>query len=353
MLLVIPVSNAPHKPMPGDTPRAEDRLAMTRLAFSGLENVVVSDIEVSKKGISYTSDTILELRKKYPEEWFYLVMGADMFLSLDSWRSVNRIFSNTVPVVLARREDDRVQIAKYAEKLKDELKVDSVILNNEVVEISSTELRDQLRSRIRGRYIDDTIYEYIIAEKLYGAKPDFDWLREKAIEMLLPKRVPHVLGCEQEAVRLAERWGADVDEAREAAILHDVTKKLNLAEQLQICRHYDIMTDAIEENEAKLLHSKTGAAIARGRFAASDAVFDAIMWHTTGRADMSLLEKIIYMADYIEPTRDFDGVDELRSLAYSDLDKSVFAGLKMSIDDMEARGIVPHPRSLEAMRFYE
>jgi nicotinate-nucleotide adenylyltransferase len=163
-----------------------------------------------------------------------------------------------------------------------------------------------------------------------------------------PKRIPHVAGCETEAVRLAEHWGADVGEAREAAILHDITKHFDLDDQLQLCRKYDIMTDNVEMQEVKLLHSKTGAAVSRAVFGVSDAVHDAIMWHTTGRTDMTLLEKIIYIADYIEPTREFEGVDELRRLAYSDLNLAVIKGLQMSIQDMRARGITPHLRTEEA-----
>jgi nicotinate-nucleotide adenylyltransferase len=100
-----------------------------------------------------------------------------------------------------------------------------------------------------------------------------------------------------------------------------------------------------------LLHSKTGAEIAKVEFGMSDAVYDAIKWHTTGKADMTLLEKIVYMADYIEPNRDFEGVEQLRSLAYTDLDKALFKGLEMSIEDMKARGIVPHWRSQAAIDY--
>ena len=166
-----------------------------------------------------------------------------------------------------------------------------------------------------------------------------------------PKRIPHVAGCETEAVRLAEHWGADVDEAREAAILHDITKHLDMDDQLQLCRKYDIMTDTVEAAEVKLLHAKTGAAVARFEYGMSQAVSDAIMWHTTGRADMTLLEKIIYIADYMEPTREFEGVDILRSLAYSDLNLAIVMGLKMSIEDMRSRGITPHLRTEESLQW--
>ena len=118
---------------------------------------------------------------------------------------------------------------------------------------------------------------------------------------------------------------------------------------LAISEKYGIITDTAEKNDAKLLHSKTGAAVARDKFNISDEVYNAIYWHTTGKADMSLLEKIIYMADYIEPTRDFDGVDKLRKIAYINLDEALLLGLEMSLIDLEERNIVPHTKTQEAI----
>jgi nicotinate-nucleotide adenylyltransferase len=94
--------------------------------------------------------------------------------------------------------------------------------------------------------------------------------------------VPHVLGCEETAVRLAERWGEDPGDAAEAGILHDITKKLDKQEQLNLCAKYGIMMDTLEAESGKLLHAKTGAALAADRFGVSDRVRSAIWWHTTG-----------------------------------------------------------------------
>lgn len=326
---------------------------MTRMAFRDIPKAEISDLEIVKSGISYTADTMAALKSGDPCADFYLIMGADMFLSLESWYKSAALLRSVVPVVLARREDDRAALEAYAARLTALSGARPVILENEIIPISSSELRASLRRREKSRYMDDTIYRYIIRKRLYGAKPEFAWLREQARLMLAPGRVPHVLGCEEEAVSLARHWGADEDEAREAGILHDITKKLDLTEQLRICDQYGMMIDMLERSEAKLLHSKTGAAIAHAEFGVSSAVFDAIMWHTTGRTGMSLLEKIVYMADYIEPERSFDGVAMLRRLAYEDLDRAVCAGLRMSIEDMEARGIIPHPRTLEALKFLE
>ena len=82
-------------------------------------------------------------------------------------------------------------------------------------------------------------------------------------------------------------------------------------------------------------------------------VVEAIRWHTTGRANMTLLEKVIYMADYIEPTRDFEGVEPLRKLAYQNLDKAMLLGFDMSLEDIRSRGEEPHRDTLSARNWYK
>ena len=158
----------------------------------------------------------------------------------------------------------------------------------------------------------------------------------------------NVLGTEQEAIRLAERYGADVEKARVAALLHDCTKKLNMEEQLALCSHYGIALDELEQKALKLLHAKTGAALARDVFGVDEEIYHAILWHTTGRAGMTLLEKVIYLADYIEPSRNFPGVDRLRSVCYEDLDKGLLLGLEMTVQEMQEMGNPVHRATLEA-----
>ena len=106
--------------------------------------------------------------------------------------------------------------------------------------------------------------------------------------------------------------------------------------------------DALEQQALKLLHAKTGAEIARDVFGVDEEIYRAIWWHTTGHAGMTLLEKIIYLADYMEPTRDFPGVEELRKACYEDLDKGLLMGLEMSIEEMTAMGNPVHHATVEA-----
>ena len=181
---------------------------------------------------------------------------------------------------------------------------------------------------------------------------ELDRLRERAWEYLDTKRVPHVRGCEKEAVSLAEHWGENAEDAAVAGMLHDCTKRLNRDQHLQIIRDSGLVFPEELLKEKKLLHAVSGSIVAEKDFGVSGKISSAIRWHTTGRPDMTMLEKIIYLADYIEETRDFEGVDKLRRLSYKNIDEAMALGLKMSVENIKERGEEPYIDSLLAYRFY-
>jgi nicotinate-nucleotide adenylyltransferase len=349
-LLIVPTAQPPHKNLPENSPTAAERLEMARLAFADVPRAEVCDLELRRGGKSYTVDTLRELRRLYPDGEFFLMMGTDMFLNFTAWYKVEEILREARLAVLDREDASR-EIREYAEMLRRDWGARVDIVPIEPVVVSSTELRALLQSASGAEYLAPAVYAYIVKNRFFGVKPELAWLRERARELLDPKRVPHVEGCEQEAVRLAERWGEDTYSAAAAGILHDITKKCSENEQLILCEKYGTLIDTFERESPKLLHAKTGADMAYAEFGISEKVRDAIRWHTTGRDNMTLLEKIIYMADYTEPNRSFDGVDELRRLAYENLDAAVVLGLKMSIEDVSSRGSKPHPMSQTALDY--
>lgn len=351
-LLIIPASIPPHKELCLDSPDPRERLLLTQLAFSELEGAEVSDIEIMREGKSYSADTLEQLMEMYPCAEFCFAMGTDMFLSFEQWYRFRFLLENLNLAVFCRSEGEDTGILAHAEYLEREYGAKCVLVPHEPRPMSSTEIRELLRRRMGASYLPEKVYARIIENGDYGAKPELYWLREKAHAMLKPSRVAHVIGCETEAVQLALRWGEDPESAAEAGILHDITKKLVLSDQLILCRKYGIINDNAEEKNFKLLHAKTGAAVARSLFGISDKVYNAIRWHTTGKPDMTLLEKIIYMADYIEPNRDFPGVEELRRLAYEDLDKAMALGLEMSLEDIRSSGQEPYKDTVEAFEWY-
>ena len=349
LLIVVPSGVPPHKQLPDNTPSADARLYMTSSAFSGLMNTVVIDIEIKNPGVSYCADTVNTIKDKYTGAELFLLLGTDMFLTLDLWMNCESLLSAVTPAVFSRSTEDSKKIANYSKALQEQYNVLARTVTNKVVEISSSQLREMLPNRMGAEYLSDQVYAYIIKNKLYGAKPCWNWLRTRAHSMLNPDRIPHVEGCEEEAVRLAERWSVDVDDAREAAILHDITKKLGAEDNLAILREHGVKINELVKGEEKLLHSKTAALLALTEFGVSEAVADAIEWHTTGKAGMTKLSKIIYLADYIEPKRDFEGVDVLRALSYENLDSAMKMGIEISIADMKSRGIVPNQATFDAL----
>ena len=351
--LVIPDNLPPHKELAAGSPTTQQRIELCRLNFAGVPKSEVSDMEIVRGGRSYTADTIRDLRAKYPDAELYLLMGTDMFLTLDQWREPDYILGNCVIAPFQRSAEELDDIERKRAALQEKYGAKVEIVAAPPHPAASTQVREQLQRRSGRELLTDAVYGYIVKHRLYGVRVDFTWLRLKGEAMLKPKRVPHVRGCEEEAVRLAKRWGADPEQAAEAAILHDCTKRLPLPEQLNLCRKYGIVPDTLEGGSEKLLHAKTGAAIAEQEFGAAPEVAEAIRWHTTGRAGMSLLEKIVYMADYIEPNRSFPGVEELRRLAYEDLDGAMRLGFEMSIEDVRSYGNTVHQDTLAALEYFQ
>ena len=355
-LVLIPDRVPPHKALPEGSASPEQRLEMAALAAAELgKRAEVSDRELRRSGPSYTSDTLAELRREHPEDTLWLLMGSDMFLSLQTWHAPERIMELARIAPFSREAADESEtFAAQQSRLERAYGAQiQIVQNPEVWELSSTEVRAALAAGRGSDLLPPAVYGYVLREHLYGTHKALtgltpDELRPIAMSYLKPKRMPHVLGTEQEAVRLVRRYGGDETQARIAALLHDCTKKLDMAQQLALCEKYGIMLDELEQKALKLLHSKTGAAIARDVFGVEDAVYDAILYHTTGKPDMTRLEKIIYLADYIEPTRDFPGVDELRKTVYEDMDKGLLMGLTMTIQEMEEMGNPVHHLTRDA-----
>lgn len=348
---IIPTKLPPHKELEEGSPGAEERMELCRLAFGDIPGVELSDIEMRREGRSYSADTLDLLREKHPGADFYLAIGTDMFLSFREWYRYQHILDCCTLAVLSREEDDGDEIRAFAEELR-QGGARVLILKHEPLPMSSSEIRACLRQGLGSDMLPEKVYARIIKTRDYDALPELHWLREQVRDFLTEQRMAHSLGCEGEAVSLARRWGEDPEKAATAGILHDITKKLSYDEQLKLCEKYGIILESGERDAPKLLHARTGAALARDLFGVPDDVYDAIRWHTTGKADMTLLEKILYLADYIEPTRDFPGVDGLRKLAYEDIDAAMALGLEMSLEDIRAKGAEPFHDTAEAYEWY-
>lgn len=360
-LLVVPAAVPPHKKVPAETPEPAVRRRLLAMAMADIPEAEICDVELERPGPSYTFETLQILSQRYPNDTLFLMMGTDMFLSLHQWEHPEKI-CGIAEIVLASRVQNggktHTAILEQKAHLEQAYHARVQILNNDFIQISSSTVRRMLTFGCAETYLNQNVLETIQKERLYGVGRDlrnlpFAELKQVSLSLHKEKRISHVIGCSETAVALAKRWGADPTDAARAGILHDVTKALDGEEQLRLCEKYDIITDNFERTHTKLLHAKTGSAVAARIFGENEAVCSAIYWHTTGKAAMSTLEKILYLADYMEPNRDFDGVDQVRTLAFQDLDAALLLGLNMAIEELRREGKELGARSVEARDYLQ
>ena len=353
-LLVIPDRIAPHKVLPANSATPEQRLDMLRLATAACPGMEVSDLELNREGVSYTYQTVLELKAAYPQAELVLLMGTDMFLSFQNWCHPEIILENATLGIFYR--GDKGEAAAIEEK-KAEMESQGAkieLVKNDIVNISSTQMRRLLAFRCAGEFLPEGVLDYIRVNRLYDTRALWKNLPMEVLERVVislqnPNRVAHGLGGRDTAVELAKRWGADVTDAARAGILHDITKAIDGPLQLTLCEAYGKILSDFSRRYPKTLHALTGSLVAERIFGENKAVVSAIEHHTTGNADMNLLEKIIYVADYMEPNRNFPGVETLRELAYTDIDAALKLGLEMTLEHLKRQGAEVSPESRDAL----
>ena len=353
-LLMVPAGIAPHKVLPPNSPTAMQRLEMLRIAAADCPQISVSDVELCREGVSYTWQTVRALREENPRAELILIMGTDMFLSFRKWKNPQEILKEASLAVFYRG-DKNEQAAVAEEKAYWESQgVNVQLVENDVIEISSTQMRRLLIFRCAADFLPEGVLDYIREHYLYDTRTNWknlpmDRLEQVVISLLNPNRVAHVLGCRDTAVALAKHWGANVEDAARAGILHDITKAIDGPLQLTLCGAYGKILSDFSRKYPKTLHALTGSLVAERIFGENEAVVSAIECHTTGKADMNLLEKIIYVADYMEPCRNFPGVEKLRELAYTDMDAALKLGLNMTLEHLARQGAEVSPESREAL----
>ena len=161
-------------------------------------------------------------------------------------------------------------------------------------------------------------------------------------------RFTHSVNVADEAVALAKIYGCDEELAYTAGILHDVTKEFPKDEQLQIIADGGIILDSVQKNAPKLWHSISGSVYVSDFLGIkNNDIINAVRYHTTGRAGMSLIEKIIYIADFVSAERDYSDVNVMRALSVQSLESAMLYALRYTIPDLIRKGQTVHKDSLE------
>jgi len=181
---------------------------------------------------------------------------------------------------------------------------------------------------------------------------DYDQIAAKLSQVLSTKRFQHSLGVSRTAANLASRYAVDTASAKMAGLLHDCARAIPSKNLLQMAKSFDIVINDVERCQPILLHGPLGARLAQTEYGISDPqILRAIALHTTGGSDLTNLEKIIYLADSIEPGRDFSGVDKLRRLAAVNLDVAMLAAYDQSLYYVIEQGVLIHPATIEGRNY--
>lgn len=362
-LIIMPTAVSPFKASDSDNDPRE-RLKMAKAAFENDErSITVSDYEIEKGGSSYTYLTLEHFSS--PDTELYFLMGTDMLLSLDNWKNPDIILKLATVCHVRRENTDPDTEREISEaKARYESKYNAKIIDLALVplEISSSKIRRAVKD---GQSISDFVtpeVEAIIkADRLYLPCPLYATVRKLVRE----KRWRHIFATEEEALRLADIFDlsqSDKEKLRTAAVLHDITKYLTRGEHLDLLNEMGVTPDEGTLASEKTLHQMTGAYLAKKLHPdkVDGAVFDAIRYHTTGKADMPLMTKLMYLSDFIEPTRTFPDCVRLRGIFYSmigrgdklkTLDEIMLISLDMTIADLIDNGHPIHSDTEKAREY--
>lgn len=339
----------PHKDNDNLTP-AEIRHEMVKIATGGELGFTADDFEVNKKSYTYTSETLEALLKIHDDWEIYFVIGEDSLKDFSKWHNPKYIASHCTLLVYPR--SDPHGLKDIIDENKKKFNADIRRIKAPLYGISSTEIRNRIKEGKSVRYlVPDSIREYIEQKGLYkGIKTmTKQEMRDKLKKALNKKRYEHSLGVCEEAVKMAKRFGADAEKAYYAGLLHDCAKCLEPDEERMLCKKYSVELDEMTKLCHPVAHAPLGAVVAKYEYGIDDCeILNAIRYHTVAWANMTLLDKIIYTADMIEPNRDFDGVDKLRKLAEEDINDVYFECVRQSLMHNIERKTIIHPNTLEA-----
>lgn len=338
-LLVLPTYISPHK---NTTPApAEDRLNMVRLAFNNCDRVEVSDFEIKQGGKSYTYLTVEHFKKLYNAE-LYLIVGGDMLKDFKNWKYPDRIL-NVSTLCVFNREDWEGDFKKEKEYFQKEFNKEFVKLNYCPKPLSSTEIRifNELGLSIT-EFTDNKVAEYIKNNNLYCGDKYSEFIKIH----LTQKRLIHTANVTVCALKKAHELNLDYNKVKISAMLHDCAKYIDYKSVKGFSPPIDMPEPVI--------HAFLGAFIAEKVLKIDDEeILDAIKYHTSGKAKMTTLSKLIFVADMLEKGRTYEGVETLRkSFIEKDIDTAFNECLSEEFIHLINRGGQIYVETLNAYDYY-
>ena len=385
------------------------RIRMIEKAIKSNPSFRLSLHEARTDFTSYTYTTLQSFNKMYPNDEFYFIVGADALFSIENWKNFTEIFRRCTLLAAVRGEHNISSLVEQIKRLEDIYRGKIELLQSPKLEISSSVIRERVAAKKTISYmVPEQVEWYIKENQLYsldgGFAPqqeranqaqgesfgqkdlnafgiekngvvsqkvitDIHWYKsltysvqkydlEKFGEILKSKitheRYLHTQGVMYTAAVLAMRYQVNLFDAMTAGMLHDCGKYIALEEQEAEVKRYNIALSEDEQKIPSLIHAPLGAYLAKNEYGVTEeSILNAILYHSTGRPDMTMLEKIIYIADFIEPYRG-DGwkFRMIRNLTFYDIDKAIYKCAELIIHHLEKNNRNIGEATVKTLEFY-
>ena len=337
-VIIIPTFLSPHKTLAPAS--ASDRLNMLRLAFSDVKNVEVSDYEINKGGTSYSYITAEHFRALYPEAEMFFLVGDDMLVDFKTWKNPERILKACNLAVFGR-EGEAADYSLEEKYFKEKFDKAFIKLPFKGKIISSTKIRVYLSLGLNPDGLIKEVAEYIKDKDVYPKSEYAEFLRKNLTE----KRLIHTANVAVCALKKVKELSLDFNKVLTSALLHDCAKYL---------RTEDFEGFTLPKGVPEpVIHQYLGAFVAERVLGVCDEeILDAIRYHTSGKANMTTLSKLIFVADMVEEGRNYDGVEKLRALYEKDFDECFINCLKEEVIHLKNKGGVIYGETLAAYDYY-
>ena len=343
-VIFLPAGDPPHKKNKKITD-AQDRFNMVKLAVKDNPYFNLSDFEIKQKGLSYTAKTLRYFKKEGFDVSF--IIGADSLDEIFSWKDPDYILSNSKLLVLPRKDyniDNILTKDKYNDYLDN---INKLTVGR--IDFSSSQIRERVRLNKRIKYmIPFEVEEYIVSKRLYlKSEPVdqaiFDQINRYLENNMSKERYQHTLRVIETASNITINKNY-LEKVKIAALCHDLCKGYPNSKLQKLVKNSNWPLKSFEYKEESLLHGPASAYFAEKKFGITDnQVLEAIRYHTVGHPDLDLIGKIIFLADKIEPGRDYPGREDIYNLALDNIDQAILKLADHNLEYLMNRYIEIHP----------
>lgn len=362
----MPSKEPPHKNR-DDIVSEEHRSRMIQFAIDNVEYFSFSSLELEREGTTYTCDTLEQCVRLHPNVKFYFILGGDSLCDFETWYHPEKIASLCTVLAMARDGMTREELETRCEQLSQKYSGCFLAVQMPQITVSSREIRDMFaKDKKPIGLLPDAVMDYITFHGLYKKESAFSiqdkrkWKNYLAAT-LRPKRYEHTIGVANTAFQLAITAKLDSDfgyRAKQAGLLHDCAKYLTDKEMLYACHKYEIALTEVERENPALIHGKLGAYFAKNIYGVTDkGILSAIYWHTTGKPAMSLLEKIIFVADFIEPGRKMKychphSLEKIRKMSFMDIECGFRMVLESKLEYLRKQTVPIDTMTIKTYEYY-